>query len=699
MSKEPLCLKRLYIKDYKSIKELSLEPDEHLCSVEVQSLDAAEAICEFIVSALYDDEFPEGCISLRQGENEISVIYENDERTVNNVGFELHHSTVGKSLTGLDRELFCQFFVNKIIEGSPQTVSPAVLDFCLKDYDINDGIMDNIESLDEKKRLYTNPQGNGKSDLAIKRYKDLNHRILEEESLVSQKTRLKRDIEAYSQRLDENSKRCVILKADMNNYSDDLKLCENKENAASLKNEISANEKKLRILKYEAEHEVALPPRKELEDIKRVYSEYSRFSAQLCDGQNRLMSAKDNLEYHKRLFDHADFDAASVLREYTKINSNRKFRHGFLFAAALLALTALIVFIYLGAYTQMSFLFCILVGASVFIGALIMFTISELFSQSTRQILAKLNIKTKKDFDSLHDKLNAHRKTEDVYSEQIEKCEKQCQIYSRLADTCTEKLKGLLSYTGKEIKSTAQLCHFCDRIITNSEAIAELEDQLDTQKQNYTRILSADVNKSDLTVSNEFMALERELDFIQRQSASLLAKKTAAEKKCEDLDVELKKIEEMKSQITACEQEIERLSGEYNSICALQKPLLKQVAAIKEDFSARICPAADKLLRNIRKPDEHFQLSERLLPIMVCNSIVTCPEKDQSYMGRTAMLVYKLLISMEYLKSCPMFFVDGFNFTDQKTSLEITEKLSACGYQPIDLCTADIHSEKELDHE
>jgi hypothetical protein len=246
------------------------------------------------------------------------------------------------------------------------------------------------------------------------------------------------------------------------------------------------------------------------------------------------------------------------------------------------------------------------------------------------------------------------------------------------------------------LETTAQISHLCDRILSNSDAISELEQQLAQQKRIYQRMLSADVNKTTLTVSNEFLALERELDFLQRQSAALLSKKSKAEAVLAELDRGIAEAERLHEELMATEKEIEQLSREYNSICALQKPHLKEAASLKDYLETNFCAAADTLLRNIRKPGEHFALSERLLPMIVCRGEIVAQEGDDSYLARAAMLVYKLLLSMEYLKHCPLFFFDGFSFLDQNTARDIIVKLAENHYQLLLLHSPNSQSVKEL---
>ena len=89
MSNEPLCLKRLYIKEYKNIKDFSIEPESSPCTVRIKDIAGAEAICEFIVSALYDENFPDGSLCLKQGEAELSVTSDNGEKSLENNGFAI----------------------------------------------------------------------------------------------------------------------------------------------------------------------------------------------------------------------------------------------------------------------------------------------------------------------------------------------------------------------------------------------------------------------------------------------------------------------------------------------------------------------------------------------------------------------------------------------------------------------------------
>lgn len=674
-------LVKLTITEYRSLAGYVLEPDGSFFECTVQDARQARDICDFITDLLYAPCPPEGSVELDTPQGRLILTGRDGQRSAQGDFSWPEQLSWGMALTGLEEGVFREVLGTFVIEGVPETVSPALRDHCLKPFGGLANLIYNVEKLEDKKNGFSNSAQTGKTDRLLQRRQELCERIGTQDQMESQIAQLEEELQSYNDRMDDNAKRAVILKADMKNYTDDIKLVENKENAAHLKNEIQFNEKKLRILRYEAQREAPLPPPGELRDLRQTYSDYSRISAQLCDAQNQLMSAADNLDYHNNIFSHATFDAEGVKQEYDRIHANRKGRTVFLAATALMTLVAFVTFVGLAAFSDSSLLFCALVGTSLFCFGLMCFVASTMFSKQTQTILQRLNIQTKKEFDELHDKLKAHEKTGNVYRERLEKCKKQCQLYTKLSDDYLQKLKNLLAYTQKTFETNAQISHLCDRILLNCDAIYELEQQLKNQKQTYERMLSADVEKEDLTISREFSALERELDFVQRQTASLLAKKTEAEASLQKLKEQKERLESDKAELSALERELETLSGEYNAICALQKPHLKEVAALKGQVEAQLCQQADLLLRNIRKPNEHFALSDRLLPVILCQGKTVAGENDSSYIGRAAMLVFKVLICTEYLKKCPLFFFDGFSFVDQKTAKEILNKLLTTQHQ------------------
>lgn len=695
MTELNFCLKELTIKQFRSLSDYTLRAQPDFCEIRMKSEENAKDLCEFIAQFLYSPTPPDGTILLEREEKTSLLRAADGVRSYEGDAFAFTEELPGITLTGLEEAIFRELLLNVIHEGAPAPVSPALLDFCLRPYGAPGKLMSNIHSLDEKKKRYTTPEGTGKTDRALGRHKELSEQILAAEGLPAQKAQLLKELEGYHAKLDENAKRAVILKADMKNYADDVKLVRNRENASSLKNEIHAKEKKLRILKYEAQQEAPLPQPIELYDIKQAYADFSRVTARLCDAQNRLSSARDNLEFHEKMFEHADFDAKGVQREYSRIHRNNRGRLVFLGISAFLCLTAFLLFVLYSTLTESSLLFCGLMSGSVFLLSLMFFVASTMFSYQTRRILERLRIKTKKEFDELYQRLIAHKKIRKDCKEQIEKCQKQCEELTRQSEEQKERMKQLLSYTGRPLSTTAEITRLCDRILCNSEAIRELEEQLEESKKTYEKMLSADVSKPTLSISSEFIALERELDFLQRQTAALVSKKTKAEEALQQIEQQMAEAEAKKAELLATEREIEQLSGEYNSICALQKPHLKEAASWKGKLEELFCENADRLLRNIRRPDEHFALSDRLLPIIVCQGEITADEFSDSYIARAAMLVYKLLLSMEFLKKRPLFFYDGFSFADQKTAGEIIQKLTASKVQLISLLGPDSHSVKD----
>ncbi len=689
-------LESLHVVQFGSLCDFRLQAEGRLCEFFIKDEQSARDLCDFIAEFLYSSQPPDGeMVLMTEKDGPLCLRVREGLRSQEGNALADGQELPGLALTGLNEEIFRELLMNFVHEGVPTPVSPTLLDFFLQPYHAPGKLMRNIRSLDEKKLLYTTPDQTGKSDLALRRHRELSELLETEEPLKAQRNEVLRELEGYNAKLDENAKRSVIIKADMNTYADDVKLMENRENASHLKNEIQAKEKRLRIMKYDAQREVPMPQPIELFDIKQAYSDFSRVSAQLRDNQNRLTEATDRLEQQKSLFAHADYDAESVHRDYCRIERNRKGRWGFLFTCAALTFLAFVTFLLLF-FSDCSAAFSILVGGSVFLAALMCLVASTMFSHSTRGILVKLHIKTRKDFDRLHDRLREYEKEKLRLAGEIETLRQQCTLYSRLTEDQKDKLRELLAYTELPLDTTAQISHLCDRILSNSDAIRELEQQLAQQKQTYQRMLCADVNKTTLTVSNEFLSLERELDFLQRQTTALLSKKDKGEQRLAQLDQGMEQLRVLRQQLEETEREIEQLSREYNSICALQKPHLKEAASLKDYLETNFCEAADTLLRNIRKPGEHFALSDRLMPMVVCRDRIVAGEGDDSYLARAAMLIYKLLLSMEYLKHCPLFFFDGFSFLDQNTARDIIAKLTEKHYQLLLLHGPNSHSVKEL---
>lgn len=672
---------KIYIKKYGSLPELSLDLSEGVNEISAISRERAESVASFVADLFYGRAPAEGYVELALGDKSVKIAAEGDLRCVEPSDALDGSESIGEAVFGIGEDVFRELYCVRVSQGEAAPVSPDLLDACLKKFGAPQGLFKAIDAIDGQKKIYTNENGDGKSDLAIKEHRELEEKCAQVDLILSKKQEISREMENYDARLDENAKRCVILKADMRRFTDDIRLIENRQNASQLKNEIAANEKKLRITKYEASRQIPLPQPGELSDIKRIYADFSRIKAQLSDSANQLMSARENLEYHKKIFDHEDFDADSVLRQYDIINSNRRWRLALLGLSVALMLAAVIVFIALAVSPSGSMLYATLVGLSVFIAGLISFVASDIFSKKTEMILERLKIRTKKEFDDLHEKLNAHKKTQVLYEEQTERCEKQCDVFSRLSDDYLAKLRKLLSYTGLPAETSQEVSSLCDRLISNCDAIAELEEQIAAQKQTYQRMLSANVNKKELEVSPEYSALERELDFVNRQNASLLAKKEASQKKLEELDGEMAKIDEYRAGLEECERRIGELSREYNAVCASQNPLLRQAEEIREKLDDAICPTADRLLANVRKPGEHFSLTRRMTPVITDENGQEAP--GNGYLNRLAALVYRIMLSMLHLEKAPLFFVDAFSFCDKKTAEEIVSRLKDTGHQII----------------
>ena len=102
--------------------------------------------------------------------------------------------------------------------------------------------------LEKKKSLLMNDSKTGELDIL------LNERLRSKETSKDFEEKqedyeaAKKILEEINNKIASNNKRMVILKANMKDFTDDIKLTENRENASSLKSEILQNEKKLKLL-------------------------------------------------------------------------------------------------------------------------------------------------------------------------------------------------------------------------------------------------------------------------------------------------------------------------------------------------------------------------------------------------------------------------------------------------------------------
>ena len=327
-----LTIEKIEIEQFKKIRDLVVVPDNKGNLLFGTYRSGKTSLCEFIQFAMYgadsvslargNAEDAKGRIYFNSdqgpfvicrsviGGNESVLFYTTDPSSPVETSL-----TPGEYLTELDQDSFdlVNYFrqtkfetpvvkpkfslLNKIAALSPDTVH----------------LYRDIFVQDKKRRLYRNEEKSGSLDLLLEKEAQLQQALKEHTDWKKEVQNCLTVLDEISEKIDENDRRCVLLKADMAGFEDDLRLSQNKENAEELRKRILAKEKKLHILSYEVTNKIGKLTEDELVAMKNDYNRLSLSITGLNEAHTALADAEENLTYHEGIF--------------TGINSLEKLEH------------------------------------------------------------------------------------------------------------------------------------------------------------------------------------------------------------------------------------------------------------------------------------------------------------------------------------------------------------------------------------
>jgi len=691
MNSQQLFVEKIEIEEFKKIRNLSIEPTKGANLLFGSFRSGKTSLCEFILFCLYGAD----SVAFARGnaEDALGRIYLNLdgnrlllERRVTagkeNVSFvDLNAScevdtsgeTPGKYLTGLDQDSFSLItyfkqsryetplakpkfsFLNHVASLSPETQS----------------IYRDAMLAREKKAGFRNAQGTGSLDLLLSEQAQLRSQLENQPKLEEEEKSCNASLSEISDKIDENDRRCVLIKADMAGFEDDLKLSRNKENADDLHKSILAKEKEARILNFDLTGKIGKLSREELETLKNDYNRLSLAVTALTEARLALSASEENLAFHQRLFTEEESESY-YFGEKAKIQKFR-FWKTFMQIAGILLMACGASLYFLLDYLKYSFIPCLASGLSVLLFGVATLCISTVFTGAIRKVLEKNGKASLGEFNDFYDKICAHAKTTQVYRDKVRSDEEICKQKSsdknRVHDTIAQKVFSL-GYT----EDDGELLAICDEIIEANESYFDLMDEIDDEKARYDAILSKDVEGTSRTVSPEFSALQKELAFLTAQNDSLYKKKALLSARLQEIhSVFSGDPEELQASLTKLEEAIAEENRAYEMASLNEALCSAQKENFENDLKVLLSEKINDKLSFLLSEGESYLFDEDF-ELCFCDkkSILPLISLGGGIIAELGFLVFRLTLAEILQKNhLPMIFDDSFATLSMDSAKEL----------------------------
>jgi len=610
------------------------------------------------------------------GAEEISFVYTESRKAVET---EL---TPGEYLMDLNREDFdlLSYFKQSRYETPFSRPKASFLEDIAARSSSTRQIYSERKHWQAKSDEFRNSKKNGRLDLLDSERTALAEAIRARPEYEQEVESCARSLEEVSKKMDENDRRCVLLKADMATHTDDLKLSQNKKNAEELNRQIQANEKKLRMMSYGVSQKVGKLTPEELEAMKGDYNRLSIAVTNLRDARMALTEAEENLSFHQQFLDE-DYPSEYYESERRSIQISKIWRM-ILRILSVLTLTlgaeAALILHHLKATPTLYFS----VGIGIGICGLILLSCSRHFSRKIREILERNGKDNAHQFREDIDRLKAYETTAQLYREQVESAAELCERREAEKDSAQEIISHKIQVLGYR-EEDGEVLAICDEIIEANEILYDLELSIQEEKEEYRKLLSTDISTERITVSREFLNLQKELDFLTVQNDTLYKKRCALEDRLEtakralayDPKAAAKKLKKLQA-------ETEKETVQYETVSVQLALASSRVDRFEADLRNRLAEQINAMLAFLLKEEESFWFDESFeLCYRDEKSVLSLVRIGGGILSEMGLFAFRLCLSELLEKSrFPMIFDDLLTLPDQQSAEALMKILQErCG--------------------
>ena len=673
-----LTIEKIEIKQFKKIRDLVVTPDEKGNLLYGTFRSGKTSLCEFIQFALYgadsvslargNAEDAEGKIFLNSdqgpfvierkliGGKESCLFYTQDPASPVETSV-----APGEYLTEMDHDSFVQVNYFRQTKYERPVVKPkfSLLNKIASFSPETEHLYRDIFVQDKKKRLYRNEEKNGSLDLLLEKEAKLKQELEERADWEREAQNCIAILDEIHEKIDENDRRCVLLKADMAGYEDDLRLSQNKENAEDLHKKILANEKKLHIAAFEVANKIGKLTEDELDEMKNDYNRLSLAITALNEAHATLTDAQENLLYHEGLFT-GIHSMESLDAQKKKISSEKGRRLALCIFGILMIAGAACVALLLN-HLNFDVLTCLASAIAVALCGTACLFISTIFSNRIKSILEIYDAEDLAAFYEIYEKVAAHSKTTEVYHDEVESATEDCKKKTREKNTIYARLSKKAVALGF-CEGSGDLLAFCDEVIEANDALYDLQSDLEEDKALYHKMLTENVERETFTISPEFIALQKEHAFLSAQNDALYKKKALLSARLQEAkEKSAKSPEELSHELEAISKKLADEKAEYDSIDLNYTLAKARMDKFEDDLKKILSEKINRRMATLLREGESFVFDEEF-ELCFCDqkSVLPLISAGGGVITEMGVLSFRLALS-EVLGSIrfPMIFDDS----------------------------------------
>ncbi len=694
MKLDRLTIERIEIQQFKKIRNLVIVPDDKGNLLFGTYRSGKTSLCEFIQFAMFGAD----SVSLARGnaEDAKGSIFFNSEKgpfviersVIGGKESVLFYSddpakpietsvTPGEYLTQLDQDSFdlVNYFRQTKFETPAVKPKFALLNKIASFSPDTQHLYRDIFVQDKKRRLYRNEEKTGSLDLLLEKEEKLKRELEEHPDWEKEARDCVAIMEEIRDKIDENDRRCVLLKADMAGFENDLRLSQNKENATDLHKKILAKEKKLHIASYEVASKIGTLTPDELDAMKNDYNRLSLAITNLSEAHAALASAEENLAYHEAIFTGVN-SLEELMHQKKKIGKEKGVRLALCIFGILMIAGAACLALLLN-YLNFNFITCAASAVAVALCGTACLFISTLFNARIKEILEIYDAEDLAAFYEFYEQVEAHAKTTQVYRSEVESANADCEQKTRAKNSIYASLAAKAKKLGYH-EERGDLLAFCDEVIEANDAVYDLQQELDEDKALYLKMLKENVESETLTVSPEFSALQKEHAFLSAQNEALYKKKALVSARLQEAkEKSARSPETIRGELDALEEKLNREKAEYDSIDLNFTLATARMDKFEEDLKKILSAKINRRMAFLLREGEAFAFDDDF-ELCFCdkNSVLPLISAGGGVITEMGVLSFRLALA-EVLGSTrfPMIFDDSLAVLSTEQAKEFYDSL------------------------
>lgn len=598
-----------------------------------------------------------------EGGGHVSVVAVDSEREV-----ELGELSPGEYFLGIDAWLYDRtvYFQQKQNAKIQADLSVKTLDRFAALFSDGTGLYSQVQQLTEEKNLLMNKEKTGEIDRLMVRRKEYETRMARCERRRADIDEAQKQLAECNAKMADSSRRIVLLKAELKSRGD----LQAASSVTALKEEIESNEARLRNIAASAHIGEILPNRVAAEELRMQYADYCRLNARITESKEKLMLSEDNLKFHGNLFAGVDTDAQTVEDAKRHIDRGRRMRVLFLSFSLFFLLVGIGAFAYLYFSETFTILQAGIVGLSLLIFAAILGLCASIFRMRSERLLEEFDIESLDDFYDVYDQFIAHKRTDALYQEQVEK--ERAHI-KKLTAQAEETLSGLSRFA-PGCSGAQQICAACVSLLETYATFCELGERIKELREKYRDITSSTPPVDEEGKVDETLALERELLQLSQRNESLFAQKTALETHLADMRAEGDPAQELAELVSQNERGLLTLLEQYRTLEMSLELAKDALNRFEKSVKTPIAEEINAMLSFAVEPGESFEFGDSFELRYKRGDKRFALSEAGGGLSELAHIAMRLCIARRALPhGLFLVFDESFSYIDEKSKRQLAE--------------------------